>query len=159
MDGFLRVYLNDQLGLGLLWRELARRSRRNNGDTDTGQMLERVASGIAEDVETFRTIMRRLGIRENPAKKSFGFVGERVLRLKPNGALRAHTPLARFFELEVLAMGIDGKKLLWTTLGDLAGLRERLPEIDFDRLIERAHAQREDLEPFRARAGAEAFRG
>jgi hypothetical protein len=54
-------------------------------------------------------------------------------------------------------MGIDGKKLLWTTLRDLAGLGSRLPDIDFDQLIERANQQRADLEPFRARAGTNAF--
>ena len=38
-----------------------------------------------------------------------------------------YTPLARFEELEFVAMGIDGKKILWTTMRDLAGLGERLP--------------------------------
>ena len=54
-------------------------------------------------------------------------------------------------------MGIDGKKLLWTTLRDLASLESRLPDIDFDHLVERADQQRVDLEPFRARAGTDAF--
>ena len=158
MDDELAIYLNDQLALGLLWREVARRSRRNNAGNETGAMLERVSAGIAEDVETFRAIMRRLGAPENRAKKTFGFAAERALRLKPNGSAREYTPLARFFELEFLAMGIDGKKLLWATLADLAGLRERLPDVDFDALAARAHAQREDLEPFRIAAGSEALR-
>ena len=32
----------------------------------------------------------------------------------------------------------------WTTLRDLAGLGSRLPDIDFDHLIERANQQRAD---------------
>ena len=40
-----------------------------------------------------------------------------------------------------------------------AGLRERLPDVDFDHLIERAQRQRDDLEPFRARAAKEALGG
>jgi hypothetical protein len=47
--------------------------------------------------------------------------------------------------------------VLWVTLRDLAGLASRLPDIDFDRLIERAEQQRADLEPFRASAGKEAL--
>ena len=43
------------------------------------------------------------------------------------------------------------------TLRDLAGLASRLPDIDFDDLIERAKHQRADLEPFRVRAGTEVF--
>jgi hypothetical protein len=54
-------------------------------------------------------------------------------------------------------MGIEGKKLLWKTLRDLAGLASRLPDVDFDHLIERAERQRAVLEPFRVRAGTEAL--
>jgi hypothetical protein len=83
---------------------------------------------------------------------------ERVGRLKPNGRIRGYSPLSRFVELDFLAMGIDGKKLLWSTLRDLAGLAERLPDVDFDALIARAQAQRDAVEPFRSSAGADALR-
>lgn len=62
-------------------------------------------------------------------------------------------PLSRFVELEILIMGIEGKKQLWTTLDDLAGLRTRLSGVDFDGLIQRAEHQRATLEPLRVRAG------
>jgi hypothetical protein len=60
-------------------------------------------------------------------------------------------------ELDFLAMGIEGKKLLWANLRDLAGLSSRLADIDFDGLIERAQWQREEIEPFRAQAGRDAL--
>lgn len=41
--------------------------------------------------------------------------------------------------------------MFWENLRDLADLAERLPEVDFDRLIDRAHGQRTELEPFRTR--------
>ncbi|WP_309115222.1 hypothetical protein [Saccharothrix sp.] len=44
-----------------------------------------------------------------------------------------------------------------TTLRDHAGLKARLPDVDFDHLIDRAARQRADLEPFRTRAGTGAF--
>ncbi|HVF77333.1 MAG TPA: hypothetical protein VNA28_03470 [Solirubrobacteraceae bacterium] len=50
-------------------------------------------------------------------------------------------------------MAIEGKVVLWENLRDLAGLAERLLDVDFDRLIDRAHGQRAELEPFRMRAG------
>ena len=52
---------------------------------------------------------------------------------------------------------IEGKKQLWATLRDLAGLGARLPDVDFDELIERAAAQRVELEPHRSDAGLAAF--
>jgi len=157
MDRFLSIYLNDQLAMGIAWRELARRSQKANQGTETGDALARVATGIAEDVDTFQRIMRELGIRRNPIKGVLTALGERVGRLKPNGRLTSYSPLSRFEELEFLIMGIEGKKQLWETLGRLAGLRSRLPDIDFSRLGERAEEQRALLEPHRARAGADAF--
>lgn len=156
-DNLLGIYLNDQLALGVAWRELARRSAGNNRGTDVGRALERVATAIAEDVATFQNLMRRLDVRVNPVKPGLAWVGERIGRLKLNGRLRGYSPLSRFEELEFLTMGIDGKKQLWTTLRDLAGLATRLPDIDFDALVRRAEEQRAELEPFRTRAGTEAF--
>jgi hypothetical protein len=153
-DRYLAIYLNDQLALGIGWRELARRAASENRGTDAGEMLERVARGISEDVETFASIMERLNVRQSRVKTGAAVVGERLGRLKLNGRVRGYSPLSRFVELEFLAMGIDGKQLLWRTLRDLAGLRERLPDVDFDELIRRAEQQRADVEPFRAVAGA-----
>jgi hypothetical protein len=150
---FLRIYLNDQLALGLAWRELARRAARENRGGAAGEALATVARMIAEDVDTFETIMRRLGVRRSSLKTAAAVVAERLARLKLNGRIRSYSPLSRFIELDVLAMGIDGKKLLWTTLRDLAGLGERLPDVDFAELIARAELQRELLEPHRAGAG------
>lgn len=155
MDDYLRIYMNDQLALGVLWRELARRAARSNRGTDLGKTLAEVAQAIAEDVRTFEEIMERLGIRKSVAKPPLALLAERMGRLKLNGRLLGYSPLSRFAELEFLTMGIDGKKQLWDTLGDLAGLRDRLPEVDFDGLIRRAEEQREALEPFRSQVGRE----
>jgi hypothetical protein len=157
VNGFLGIYLRDQLALGVLWRELARRAQRHNRGSELGAALDRIATAIAEDVETFRTIMGRVGVRANTVKIGLAIAAERLGRLELNGRLAGYSPLSRFEELEFLTMGIDAKKQLWTTLRDLAGLGARLPDVDFDHLIERAEQQRAELEPFRLRAGTDAF--
>jgi hypothetical protein len=157
VNEFLGIYMNDQLALGVLWREAARRSQRNNSGTELGEALARVSAAIAEDVETFQRIMCRLDIQQNPIKIGLAISAERLGRLKLNGRLGSYSPLSRFVELDFLAMGIEGKKLLWATLRDLAGLASRLPDVDFDHLIMRAERQRADLEPFRVRAGTDAL--
>jgi hypothetical protein len=157
MSDFLAIYLRDQLALGVTWRAVARRARDNNKGTELGEALAEVADAIAEDVRTFEAIMRSLGVRPNPAKVFLAAAGERAGRLKRNGRWLSYSPLSRFLELEILAMGIEGKKILWNTLGDLAGLRERLPDIDFAELLDRAARQRQTLEPFRREAGKHAF--
>jgi hypothetical protein len=157
MADFLGIYLRDQLALGIVWRELARRAERNNRGTDLGGALSRVGTGITEDVQTFESIMQRVGVRPNPVKTALAIAGERVGRRKLNGRLTGYSPLSRFVELEALVMGIEGKKVLWTTLRDVAGLGARLPDVDFDELIVRAEGQRGELDPFRVEAGRDAF--
>jgi hypothetical protein len=110
-------------------------------------------------VRTFEEMMRRLGLRRNPLKTGAAVAAERLGRLKLNGAIRSYSPLSRFAELDFLTMGIEGKKQLWSTLGDLASLSARLPDIDFAHLVARAEAQRMALEPHRREAGCEAFGG
>lgn len=156
-DELLRIYMDDQLALGVAWRELARRAQRNNAGTELGGVLAGVADGIAEDVATFETIMRRLGMSRSVVKPALATAAERVGRLKLNGRLRGYSPLSRFVELDFLAMGIDGKKLLWANLRDLTDITSRLPDVDFDRLIERAEAQRAEIETFRREAARRAF--
>ncbi|WP_020660509.1 hypothetical protein [Amycolatopsis benzoatilytica] len=158
MNRFLGIYLNDQLALGVLWRELAFRAARNNRETDLAAALDEVAAAIAEDVSAFEGVLRRLGVRPNPVKTWLAVAAERAGRLKCNGRVRGFSPLSRFFEMEALAMGIEGKKILWHTVADLAAAREMLPDVDFDALLDRAEHQRDVLEPCRRRAGAAAFR-
>src|SRR3954447_10113462 len=153
-DRFLRIYMNDQLAAGVLWRELAQRAQRNNAGTEAGEALERVAREITEDVETFTRLMERLGLPRSRVKPAGAVVVERVGRLKLNGRLRSYSPLSRFVELDALVMGIEGKKILWENLRDSARLVDRVPDIDFDELIARADRQRAELEPHRRAAGA-----
>jgi hypothetical protein len=157
VSDFLAIYLNDQLALGVVWREVARRAQRENAGSELGTALERVSAGIAEDVQTFESLMWRLGVRVSPVKRRLAVVAERLGRLKPNGRRRGYSPLSRFEELDFLVMGIEGNKILWANLRDLAGIADRCPDVDFDTLIERARRQGEELEPFRERAGREAL--
>ncbi|HEX5762667.1 MAG TPA: hypothetical protein VFY04_06055 [Solirubrobacterales bacterium] len=154
-DRFLRIYMNDQLALGIAWREVAKRAQGENEGTPLGEALRHVATGISEDVESFEAMMERLGFGRDRVKTGAAMVAERVGRLKLNGQVRGYSPLSRFAELDLLAMGIEGKKILWANLRDLGDLKSRLPDVDFDELIRRAQAQRDELEPFRARTGRE----
>jgi len=153
----LGIYVNDQLASGLVFREVARRCARENAGTELGDALARVATAIAEDIATFEQLMGRLGLERSRAKPRLAIAAERLARLKLNGRLLAYSPLSRFEELDVLVMGIEGKKILWSNLADLAGLRARLRDVDFDALIERAASQRAELEPFHADAGRDAL--
>lgn len=156
-DRFLRIYLRDQLALGVAWRELATRAAQNNRGNPAGDALEQVRRGITGDVQTFQGIMRALGVAPSGPKNVLAMLGERAARLKLNGRVVRYSPLSRFEELDALIVVIDGKVTLWTTLRDGAGLGSRLPGIDFDALIERARVQRALLEPHHRQAASTAL--
>lgn len=155
----LAIYMNDQLAAGVVWREVARRSAKSNAGTELGATVARVATQIAEDVETFERLMERLDVERSRVKPPLAMAAERIGRLKLNGRLLSYSPLSRFAELDFLAAGIEGKKILWGNLRDFAGLATRLPDVDFDDLIQRAERQRAELEPHRAQAGRDVFVG
>jgi hypothetical protein len=156
-DRLLRIYMRDQLALGVLWREIARRAHSSSNGTPEGEALGRVAAAIAEDVSLFEQMMRRLGFGTRTPKALLAVAAERAGRLKLNGRILSRSPLSRFEELDFLVMGIDGKVVLWENLRDGAGLGARLPDINFDGLIERARRQRAELEPFHAEAARAAL--
>jgi hypothetical protein len=68
------------------------------------------------------------------------------------------TEATRLEELEMLSLGVEGKRLLWKTLEELKTTDMRLEGFDFTELEQRANGQRERLERFRLRYAAEALR-
>lgn len=157
-DRLLGIYMTDHLALGVFALELARRAQRAHANTELGAALTRVAEeGIAQDISFYKQMMRRLGLSCRSPKIALAIVGERVGRAKLNGRLRRRSPLSNFEELDFVVMAIENKVVLWENLRDLAGLHERLPDVDFEQLIARARAQRSQLEPFRLQAGRHAF--
>jgi hypothetical protein len=149
-EKLLGIYLNDHLAGSTVGVELAKRTLGANRGSRFEQFLERVTAEIAEDRATLRDIMRTLGVREDPLKRSVALVGERLGRLKLNGSLRGYSPLSRVVEFEGLVTGITGKLALWRALGSIED--QRLAAFDFGALAERAVEQRDGMEAQRLEA-------
>jgi hypothetical protein len=154
---YLAIYLNDHLGGATLGVELVRRAQRENAGTPLGDFLAELGREIVEDRRTLLDLMDRLGVERATTKVLGAWLAEKIGRLKLNGQLTGYSPLSRFVELEGLSTGIEGKRLLWVALGAVAEVDERLRELDFGALEERARSQRERLEPHRLAAAARAL--
>jgi hypothetical protein len=153
----LSTYLNDHLAGSTVGVELCRRAASNNEGTELGGFLEGLAGEIDEDRETLHSVMHRLDVKKDRVKVAAGWTGEKAGRLKPNNRLFSYSPLSRVIELEGLALGVEGKRSLWQVLAELN--EPQLAEFDFERLLERARSQRDELQPRRLAAGLEAFQG
>lgn len=147
----LDIYLNDHLAGATSGVELARRLRASNqDDLEFGPILAELCGEIEADRETLKAVMGRLGIGQGKLKPLAAVIGERLGRLKLNGRLRGYSPLSRLEELELLQVGVVGKRRLWWALeqthsSDLSGF-------DLSALAERATEQLRRLEALHLKA-------
>jgi hypothetical protein len=153
MGKLLAIYLNDHLAGATLGVELARRlSASNEDDPEFGPALAEVCAEIEADRETLKAVMDRLGVGQGKLKPLAAALGERLGRLKLNGRLWGYSPLSRLDELELLQIGVVGKRRLWRALehthsGDLPGF-------ELGALAERASEQLRRLEALHLKAAA-----
>jgi hypothetical protein len=153
MSDLLAIYLNDHLAGATAGAALARRLRDSNrDDREFGPVLAEVCAEIEADRETLKAAMDRLGVSQSRVKPLGAALGERLGRLKLNGRLRGYSPLSRLDELELLQVGVAGKRRLWRAL-DRTHAAD-LPDLELGALAERATEQIRRLEALHLKAAA-----
>lgn len=153
MRELLAIYLNDHLAGATLGVELARRLRASNqDDPEFGPALAEVCAEIEADRETLKAAMDQLGVGQSKLKPLAAILGERLGRLKLNGRLWGYSPLSRLTELELLQIGVVGKRRLWRALERTRA--SDLPGFELGALAERATEQLRRLEALHLKAAA-----
>lgn len=102
-----------------------------------------------------RRVAERIGTDGTTAKEVASWVSEKVSRMKLGHD--GNEGLGKFESLEFLALGIQGKYLLWRVLERVSPNDARLSGLDFAGLAERAQNQRDRLEHWRLDAGVQAL--
>ena len=153
MGELLAIYLNDHLAGSTAGVELARRLRGSNeGDPEFGPALAELCAEIEADREALEEAMDQLGVGQSKLKPLAAVLAERVGRLKLNGRLRGYSPLSRLDELELLQIGVAGKRRLWRALEHTHA--SDLPDFELGALAERATEQLRRLEALHLKAAA-----
>jgi hypothetical protein len=153
----LSIYLNDHRAGAVGGRELARRMAASNQGTELGAVISELLAEIEEDFGTLEEIMSSLDARKDRLKPVAAWAGEKLGRMKPNGRLTSYSPLSRLLELEMLSLGVEGKRALWRSLQQASSHERRLAGFDFTALEARASRQRDRLEKHRLQAAAQAL--
>ena len=151
------TYLNDHHAGAVGGLELARRARGANEGNSYSEALTDLAEEIEQDRHTLERVMEALDVSEDRLKTAFGWVSEKVGRLKLNGQLTGYSPLSRLVELEGLAAGVGAKLCAWEALAEVQDGDPRLAGFDFGELAARAREQQSQLEQLRLRAAREAL--
>lgn len=156
-DDLLTIYLNDHLAGATLGVELVKRCLGENAGSALGAFLRELLEEVEEDRAVLEGLLRRLGRRADPVKKAGAWLAEKVGRAKLNGSLFAYSDLSRVEELEMLLLGVRGKRALWVTLRALPEADSRFGVVDFEALERRAERQLEQIERYRLEAVRRAF--
>lgn len=153
MGKLLAIYLKDHLAGATGGVELARRLRSGNrDDPEFGPELAAICAEIEADRETLEAVMDRLKVGKSRLKPLAAVLAERLGRLKLNGHLLTYSPLSRLDELELLQLGVTGKRRLWRALEHTRA--SDLEDFDLGALAERATGQLRRLEALHLKAAA-----
>lgn len=157
--GRLDGYLNDHLAGAAAALQLARRYHDREPGSELGHVLQALIAEIEEDRRVLEQVIEALGGSPNTAKRATALWTEMLASLRyPLPVLGSGSPeVARLEEIELLSLGIEGKRLLWRALGTFAGSDPRLRAFDFGARERRAKAQRDRLERFRLELAERAF--
>ena len=155
MNEKLATYLHDHLGGAQFAIQLLERLR----DTQAGQPLGKFAAELLLKIEQDRDVLQKVsesvGARSNLAKETAAWLGEKVSQLKLR--LDGNSELGIFESLEMLSLGILGKRALWRALETIAAAHPELRGIDFASLAAQAEDQYSEVEKRRLAAAQAAF--
>src|SRR5207249_4197585 len=109
--------------------------------------------------QELEALMARLKISASPMRKVGAWLAEKMTQLKLKLDDPAGGALHLFESLEGLAIGIEGKRLLWRALATAASTAPDLRGTDYERLEQRADEQRRRVETLRLDAARAALGG
>jgi hypothetical protein len=152
MSDQLAPYLDDHLAGARFALELLERIR----DSFPGKPLGDLAAGLLTDIDKDRAVLQTLaeeiGSGGSATKDLSSWIAEKASRLKLR--FSSESDLGTFEALETLALGVLGKMKLWQALSTIKSADARLQSLDFEKLINRAKSQHDQLEAYRLRLAA-----
>lgn len=154
---FLATYLNDHLAGSVAALELLEHLERPHEGSPLAAFVAGLRADIAEDQRELEALIARLGITQSPARKAAAWLSEKLAKAKLMMDDIQGGPLKLLEGFEALSLGIEGKRLLWRSLGTAAEHTPDLGGVDYARLVRRAEEQRSDVEALRLESAKAAF--
>lgn len=157
MDNELTRYINDHLagssGALLLIKELAE----NHDIPEASEFFTRLHGHVLEDRTTLEGLLEQVDKAPSALLKAAGGVAARVGGLKLMWEKVEPGHLGMFEALEMLALGIQGKRLLWVVCGEISPWFPEWAHMDFAALEAEALRQRDEVEKWRIAAGLDSL--
>lgn len=145
----LRRYLEDHVAGADVGLTIATRLEREHPGTEAATVMMRMSRDIRLERELVVDALRRLDAPMDPVRRAMGIVGS----LGRRAASLPFVPGPSLLEdLEALAVGVWGKRLLWGALARVQESEGGFDGIDFDELSASAEEQERELLKLRQQA-------
>lgn len=153
MDTGLRRYLNDHLAGSAGALDLIRSLAGSAEDPADSRFFRELEAKVEQDRELLKQLLEKIGKSGSALLQVAGDLTGKAGRLKLMWEGLRPGELGRYEAMEMLALGIHGKRLLWVMLGQLAPWIPEWKGIAFSDLELDAVAQRDAVEARRVEAG------
>ena len=137
----LRTYLNDHLAGSVAALELLDHLIKLHQKSDRESFHRGLRAEIEEDQKILQKILEQVGGRESRVRKAAAWMSEKLGEAKLVLDDPGDNQLRILEALETLALGIQGKLLLWRALGSVSAPAPAFRAVDFSQLERRARDQ------------------
>lgn len=138
MPTSLAIYLRNHEAAGQAGYDLVRRVASSHRRQPYASDLTQLVTDIHADLRSLQDVMRRHRVHPDPRLAVALRLGERLGRLKPNGAVLGRAPLTDLIEIEGLLDAVRAKAAGWQAL---AAAGDPIEAAEFETLLDRANAQ------------------
>ena len=153
----LPIYLNDHLAGSVGALELLDRLIETYKGKPLEQFFNDLRNEIDADQDTLQDLLEKLGKEESVVRKAGAWVSEKLSHAKIRLSDSEEGQMGLFHALEVLVLGILGKRGLWSALAAAADTVPPLRELNYGRLIKRAADQCDLVEAKRLEVALNVF--
>jgi len=157
MNANLERYINDHLAGSAGAVDLIAAIGSANDDPTHQAFFAELGSKVEEDRTILKDLLKRVGTTDSKALQMTGTLTAKASRLKLMWEGLEPGKLGMLEALEILCLGIQGKRLLWRVLSEIAPFAPAWSDVDFEALEQEAVQQRNAVETYRLRAGVAAF--
>ena len=136
-------YLNDHLGASEGALRITERLVEQHGEDEIGTSMRTLQTEIEEGQAAIRTALDLVDEGESVLTRSVGAMSGMLMWLRDAAPIGSAPTLLE--DLEALAIGVWGQRLLWGTVARATTFDPRLAVLDADRLADQAEAAEREL--------------
>lgn len=152
----LATYLNDHLAGSVMAIELLERLEENCTDEARRDVTHQLRLKVMADQSLLKDVLEARPAEQSAVKKAGAWIVEKLARAKIRLTEPAEAGLGELEALEVLSLGIEGKRCLWRVLAEVLPQPEN-PAWNWSELGADAARQRECVEAWRLEAARKVF--